>query len=62
MEQRMIAFEDSSRLQMQQFFQEKRNAMRLFYTVKDQLVNNTNEIELKQKHTSKATRNRATRI
>ena len=39
-------------LQMQQFFEEKLNAMWLFYTVKDQLMNGTNEIVQKQRHTS----------
>ena len=52
----------SEMLQVQQFFQEKLNAIRLFYTVKDQLMNGTNKIVLKQRHTSKVTRNRATRI
>ena len=41
LEQRMIAFENASKLQMHKFLEEERNAMRLFYTV--------NKIEIKQR-------------
>ena len=48
-EQRMIAFEDASKLQMHKFLEEERNAMRLFYTVKEEQMNSNYNIEKKQR-------------
>ena len=49
MEQRMIAFEDASKLQMHKFLEEERNAMRLFYTDKEEQINSNYKIEIKQR-------------
>ena len=49
MEQRMIAFEDASKLQMHTFLEEERNAMRLFYTVKEGQMTSNNKIEIQQR-------------
>ena len=49
MEQCMIAFEDASKLQMHKFLEEERNAMRLFYTVKEGQMASNNKIEIKQR-------------
>ena len=49
MEQRMIAFEDASKLQMHSFLEEEWNAMRLFYTVKEGQMTSNNKIEIQQR-------------
>ena len=49
MEQRMIAFEDASKLQMHTFLEEERNAMRLFHTVKEGQMTGNNKIEIQQR-------------
>ena len=48
-EQRMIAFEDASKLQMHKVLEEERNAMRLFYTDKEGQISSNNKIEIKQR-------------
>ena len=49
MEQRMIAFEDASKLQMHKFLEEERKAMRLLYTDKEGQINSNYKIEIKQR-------------
>ena len=48
-ERRMIAFEDASKLQMHTFLEKERNAMRLFYTVKEGQMTSNNKIEIQQR-------------